>query len=409
MSARSGNLAKESLSVDSVKRKLDFDEPCTRAMDTEPFRAPIWKTKKSRRLDFGETHLLVRLRYPDLLPNRIDVDLPATMWSYRKKRTDFTSNQKATLEAKFRTTKYPSRQEKNTLAVKLDINIAQVQIWFSNRRQKWRKEQKKGAVGPSGSCPVLPGASSIQTSHKLTAKRTVSFSRFPQFPTQLQVPSQPLPSTSFPATVPFAPVSRHVTESFAACSYGTRVYPQQSLHVQQAYPPFPGPLHGIRQQQPQTNYVAQQTVATSYPVHHSLPPVNPVEPDIQQAAVADSRFLADEFPFSFSIAKELPHIFGNLEDDEVLDRPLTPTFEPPNESEPLWNSLAPESDHFHGNQASLTREDFTVCESADHRHFQPVSYSSCCYGNSEMASPPLKELSYGFISKGRSFRFCRQD
>ncbi len=64
MSARSGNLAEESLSVDSVKRKLDFHEPSTRGIDTESFRAPIWKAKKSRRLDFGETHPLVRLRYP---------------------------------------------------------------------------------------------------------------------------------------------------------------------------------------------------------------------------------------------------------------------------------------------------------------------------------------------------------
>ena len=64
MSALSEPLAKELLSVDSVKRKLDFDEPCNRGMETEPFRAPIWKTKKSRRLDFGETPPSVRLRCP---------------------------------------------------------------------------------------------------------------------------------------------------------------------------------------------------------------------------------------------------------------------------------------------------------------------------------------------------------
>ncbi len=64
MSSRSVNLAKETLSADSVKRKLDFDEPSIRGIDTESFRAPILKTKKSRRLEFGETHPLVRLRYP---------------------------------------------------------------------------------------------------------------------------------------------------------------------------------------------------------------------------------------------------------------------------------------------------------------------------------------------------------
>ncbi|KAL9960303.1 hypothetical protein ACROYT_G033748 [Oculina patagonica] len=382
MSARSGNLAKESLSADSVKRKLDFDEPSTRGIDTESFRAPILKTKKSRQLDFGETHPLVRLRYPDLLPDRIDFDSLASIRSaYGDKRTNFTSDQKETLEAMFWKTKYPTRQEKATLALKLDMTIAQVQIWFNNRRQKLKKEQKKGAVGLSRSRTVLPKS----------VKRTVSFGCFPQFPVQLQVPSQPLPSTPYPATVPFAPVSRHVTETFAACYYG----PQQPLPVhnpletgplpyQQAYPSYPGQVYRVQQQQPQTNHVAKQAAASSYPAHISLPPVNPVEPDIHQAAAADSRCLTDEFPLSYSIAKELPHIFGNLDDDEVLDRPLTPTFEPPIESEHLWNSLAPELD-------------------------QPVSYSSCCYGNSEMSSPPLRELSYGFISKGRSFGFCRQD
>ena len=59
MFARSRNLVK----VDSVKRKLDFDEPSNRGMETEPFRAPIWKTTKARRLDFGETDPSVRSRF----------------------------------------------------------------------------------------------------------------------------------------------------------------------------------------------------------------------------------------------------------------------------------------------------------------------------------------------------------
>ena len=262
----------------------------------------------------------------------------------------------------------------------------------------------------------MSAASLIQTSCERSFKRTVSFGRIPQFPMQIQVPSQRLPSTPFPTAVPLASPSHHVTESYAAYTAGTQLYPQQpfpvptptvavetgSLPYQQAYRPFPSPVHRIQQQKPQTNYLAEQTATSTYFAHLSQPPVNPVEPEIHHVTAADSRCLTDEFPLSYSIAKELPHIFGNLEEDEVLDRPLTPSFEPPNGCE----SLAPESDQFHGNPVSLPREDFIMDVSPDSRHF---NYSSCCYGSSEMSSSQSRELSFGFISKGRSFRFCRQD
>ena len=257
-----------------------------------------------------------------------------------------------------------------------------------------------------------------KTSCKRSFKSTVSFGRFPQFPAELQVSSQPLPSTPFQATVPFASASHLVTESFAAYSAGTQLYPQQPLPVpsslvaiktgplplQQGYLPFTDTLNRISQQQP-TRLVGP-TSAPSYPAYHSL--VNPVEPDIHQVTVTESRCLADEFPFSYSIAKELPHIFGNLEEDEVLGRPLTPTFEPPAECEPLWDPL--ESYQYHGNPASMTKEDLAVEASPEHGNPHASSLSSCCYGSGEMsAPPPVRELSSGFITKGRTLRFCRQD
>ena len=288
------------------------------------------------------------------------------------------------------------------------------QNWFSNRRQKWKKEQKQGAVGSSGSHSVLSGEPLIQTSCKRSFNSTVSFHRLPQFPAQQHVPSQMLPSAPFLTTVPFALVSHHVTESFAACSSGTQQYPQQPLLVpgprvatetgllpcQQARPPFPVPVRH-----------SQQAEASSYPAHQPLPSANPVKPEINyQVADTDPRCLADEFPFSYSIAKELPHIFGNLEEDEVLDRPPTPSFEPATERETSRDPMALESVQFRENPASLTREDLTVCTSPNRRHFDSSSFSSCSYDSSGMsAPPPLRDLSRGFISKERSFSSCRQD
>ncbi len=59
MSTRSGTLVKESLPMVSVKTKVDFDSS---GMETELLRAPIWKTAKSYRLDFGEHDPFVPLR-----------------------------------------------------------------------------------------------------------------------------------------------------------------------------------------------------------------------------------------------------------------------------------------------------------------------------------------------------------
>ncbi|KAL9960412.1 hypothetical protein ACROYT_G033864 [Oculina patagonica] len=387
MFARSGTLAKESLSMDSVKRCLDFD---SFGMETDLPRAPIWKTRKCRRsLDFGETDPSVRSRITDLLPDRIDFD-SVIMSS----KTIFTAKQKAELEAKFRSNKYPTRKEKVALAAKLDIGVTKVQTWFINRRRKWRKEQKKGAVGPSGTRPVLPGMSLIQTSCKQSLDNTVTFGRYPQFPAQLQVPFASasqirITPSQQPQPVPRRPVA-------------TETGP---LPYQQMYPPFPDPVHRFPQQEPELNRFVQQTAVPTYHAHHTPFPVNRVEPDFHQLPAVESRCITDEFPFSYSVAKDLPDIFGILEDGEEMDPPLTPSFVPRTGRQPLWEPSALQSEHFHGNPDLFTNEDFIDCVLRDHRYLvEPSSYSSCCYGN-EMPS----ELSRGFVSKGRSFRFCRQD
>ncbi len=59
----------------------------------------------------------------DLLPDRIDFD--SVIMSFK---TIFTAKQKAELEAKFRSNKYPTRKEKVALAAKLDIGVTKVQV-----------------------------------------------------------------------------------------------------------------------------------------------------------------------------------------------------------------------------------------------------------------------------------------
>lgn len=37
---------------------------------------------------------------------------------------------------------------------------------------------------------------------------------------------------------------------------------------------------------------------------------------------------ADQFPIPYSITKEVPHIFGNIDDSEALENPPTPSLDP---------------------------------------------------------------------------------
>lgn len=239
---------------------------------------------------------------------------------------------------------------------------------------------------------------------------------FPQLPAQRDdVSPQPLPSAPFLAAVPFASASHHVTQSFqsyTARSTGTKLRPQQPLAIpsqpsvtgtehlphQQFYSPFSGPVERIPQQQLESNRLVQQTAATSYLTHYSPPsPVKPVELDFHQLPTADPRHLsADELTFACSISNELPNIFEYLEDDEDLETPLTP-FEPPTELEPWLDSMALQSDLYHNGPGSLAEDDF-------------IDLNSYCFSSSQMSSTPqLTELSCGLISKGRNFRFYRQD
>ena len=230
---------------------------------------------------------------------------------------------------------------------------------------KWRKEQKKGTVGPSGFRPILPGTHLIETSCKQSFKSTVSFDGF----SQLYAQKRPLQPPS---------ASQQMTQSYAGTSYWT----QQRQH----------------------------TATASFPARRSLPLLNSVEQDIHQLLAVEPRRLADEFPFSYSNAKELPHIFGNLEEDQFLKRPLTPSFDAPGDRDPFWDVLALQSDQTKGNQASPRNADLVNDVSSNYRRVQPSSLNSCCYGNGDLlSSPPLGELSSGFISKGRNYRFCRQD
>ncbi|XP_003771634.2 paired box protein Pax-4 [Sarcophilus harrisii] len=105
----------------------------------------------------------------------------------QRNRTVFSPFQAAALEKEFQRVQYPDPATRGKLAAATSLPEATVKVWFSNRRAKWRREEKlKWETQFPGDCSLIlntPGRLSPQSPTHLSTCHALHLPHFPQLST----------------------------------------------------------------------------------------------------------------------------------------------------------------------------------------------------------------------------------